>query len=196
MPWFRVDDGFHSHPKTLSTSLSARGLWVTAGSWSSAHLTNGVVRPQDLASLGGTPELAAELVSAGLWEKRRGGGWKFHQWSPRNPTREAVEKDRADAAERQRRSREAKSSRRDSRRDNSVSHRTPSRRDGRSKNDLPVPSRVSGRASPAGSAAAARPPWCGECDEATRLLGDDSPRRCPACHPMTLVAGEALTCSA
>jgi hypothetical protein len=185
MPWFRVDDGFHSHPKTLSTSLSARGLWVTAGSWSSAHLTNGVVRPQDLASLGGTPSLAAELVSAGLWDKRRGGGWVFHDWSGRNPTREAVEKDRADAAKRQRARRDRLSSQRDSRSDIAVTHTTPTRRVGRSKNDLPDPSRVNGRASPAGSSAdAAGPPWCGECDERTRLLGDDSPRRCPACHPL------------
>jgi hypothetical protein len=193
MPWFRVDDGFHSHPKTLSTSLSARGLWVTAGSWSSAHLTNGVVRPQDLAALGGTPELAAELVSAGLWEKRRGGGWKFHDWTDKNPTKEAVEKDRAAAAERQRRSREGKSSRRDSAVTNGVSHTTPTRRVGRSKNDLPDPSRVAaGRASPKGSpAVAAKPAWCGGCDEETRLVGEDMPMRCPKCHPLADQAGAA-----
>jgi hypothetical protein len=28
-----------------------------------------------------------------------------------------------------------------------------------------------------------KPPWCGHCDEATRLLGEDNPGRCPACHP-------------
>jgi hypothetical protein len=28
-----------------------------------------------------------------------------------------------------------------------------------------------------------RPPWCGECDEATRLTDEDKPRRCPDCHP-------------
>jgi hypothetical protein len=192
MPWFRVDDGFHSHPKTLSASLSARGLWVTAGSWSSAHLTNGVVRPQDLAALGGSPELAAELVSAGLWEKRRGGGWKFHQWECKNPTKEAVEKDRADAAKRQRRRRDRLLSHRDSQGDDDVSHTTPTRRVGRSKNDLPDPSRVAARASPPGSPGDAKPPWCGECDEATRLLGDDVPQRCPKCHPLADQAGVAL----
>lgn len=31
----------------------------------------------------------------------------------------------------------------------------------------------------------ARPPWCGECDERTRIAGDpDAPRRCPECHPL------------
>jgi hypothetical protein len=29
-----------------------------------------------------------------------------------------------------------------------------------------------------------RPPWCGSCDEQTRLVGDDIPRRCPDCHPL------------
>lgn len=185
MPWFRVDDGFHSHPKVLATSLAARGLWATAGSWSSHHLTDGVVPDHVLASLGGTPELAAELVAAGLWKRRR-NGWTFHDWTDKNPTKEAVEKEREAARERQRRSREAKSSRRDKPVSNGVSHSTPSRRDGTSKNDVPVPSRVAaGRASPGGSpAVAAKPPWCGECDEATRLVGDDSPRRCPACHPL------------
>ncbi len=29
-----------------------------------------------------------------------------------------------------------------------------------------------------------KPPWCGGCDEATRLTLDDNPRRCPDCHPL------------
>ena len=31
----------------------------------------------------------------------------------------------------------------------------------------------------------ARPPWCGQCDEITRMLGfyGDAPRRCPRCKP-------------
>lgn len=89
MPWFRVDDGFATHPKVLATSLAARGLWVTAGSWSSAHLTDGVVPDHVLASLGGTPELAGELVAAGLWRRVK-GAWKFHQWHPRNPLKKDV----------------------------------------------------------------------------------------------------------
>lgn len=190
MPWFRVDDGFHSHPKVLAASLAARGLWATAGSWSSDHLTDGFVADHVLASLGGSPELAAELVTAGLWKRRR-NGWQFHQWEKKNPTKEAVEKERAAAAERQRRSREAKSSHRDTAVSNGVSHTTPTRRVGRSKNDLPDPSRVTARASPPGSPGDAGKPWCGKCDEVTRLLGDDSPRRCPDCHPLVVQAGEA-----
>jgi hypothetical protein len=81
VPWFPVDDGFYSHPKVLATSLAARGLWATAGSWCSdpAHHTDGVVPAHVLASLGGTPELAAELVTAGLWRRSR-KGYVFHDW--------------------------------------------------------------------------------------------------------------------
>ena len=33
----------------------------------------------------------------------------------------------------------------------------------------------------------ARPPWCGQCDQVTRLLGfdGDAPRPCPRCKPVT-----------
>jgi len=79
MPWFPVDDSFHSHPKVLATSLAARGLWATAGSWSSDHLTDGAVPDHVFASLGGTPELADELIAAGLWRRTR-RGYAFHDW--------------------------------------------------------------------------------------------------------------------
>lgn len=107
MPWFRVDDGFHSHPKRLSVSLAAVGLWTVAGSWSSAHLTDGVVPDNVLPLLSpDAPKLAGELVAAGLW-KRRKGGYQFHDWSSRNPSKQAVENERKSNAERQKRWREA-----------------------------------------------------------------------------------------
>ena len=101
MPWFRVDDGFHSHPKRLAVPLAAVGLWTVAGSWSSAHLTDGFV-PDNLLPLlsPDAPELARELVAAGLW-KRRKGGYQFHDWAARNPSRTAVEAARKNNAKRQ-----------------------------------------------------------------------------------------------
>jgi hypothetical protein len=35
-----------------------------------------------------------------------------------------------------------------------------------------------------------RPPWCGECDQATRMFGFDSdaPRPCPRCRPSAVVS--------
>ncbi len=91
MTWFKVDDGLHSHPKALATSLEALGLWAVAGSWSSQHLTDGVV-PQHAVTLlsRGQSELADELVAAGLWKRVR-DGYRFHDWKDRNPTRAEVQ---------------------------------------------------------------------------------------------------------
>ena len=117
MPWFKVDDGLHSHPKWLGASPHARALWVTAGSWSASHLTDGHVPRHVLTSLGGKPKHATELVDLGLWAID-GDGWRFHDWDAFQPSAESVEAERANARDRQRRAREkARASRRDSRRD-------------------------------------------------------------------------------
>lgn len=87
MPWFKVDDSFHSHPKVLATSPAALGLWVVAGAWSSANLTEGFVPDHALPRLIPDSEpLARELVSVGLWRRER-GGYRFHDWIAYNPTR-------------------------------------------------------------------------------------------------------------
>src|SRR4051812_39798971 len=67
MTWFKVDDGLWGHPKWLATPAPARGLWVTAGSWSAANLTDGRIPRHVLPSLGGRPRDAATLVTVGLW---------------------------------------------------------------------------------------------------------------------------------
>lgn len=129
MTWFKVDDGLWGHPKWLATPLPARGLWVTAGSWSAANLTDGQVPRHVLPSLGGKPRDAAALVDVGLWVATD-GGWRFHEWNEpgRQPTKAAVLAEREAAAERQRRAREKaaeKKSQSESRRDTAVSHGPP-----------------------------------------------------------------------
>lgn len=97
--WFKVDDRFHSHPKASATSLAALGLWAVAGSWSGDHLTDGVVPDHVVPVLSrGASELADELVAAGLWKRIR-GGYRFHQWDERNPTKQEVEIERARKAD-------------------------------------------------------------------------------------------------
>src|SRR5690606_15608588 len=88
MPWFKVDDRFHAHPKALAASLAALGLWAAAGSWSSANCTGGEVPDHVIPLLSrGSSELADELVRAGLWRRIR-GGYRFHDWDHFNPTRD------------------------------------------------------------------------------------------------------------
>jgi hypothetical protein len=102
--WFKVDDRFHSHPKAMTASLTALGLWSVAGSWSGDHLTDGFIPDHMIPSLTrGQIELAKELCAAGLWKRSR-GGYQFHQWhedadgTPRNPTKEEVTSTRAKRA--------------------------------------------------------------------------------------------------
>jgi len=135
--WFKVDDGFYSSQKVLSIPRSQRlaavGLWTLAGNWAGKELSDGVVPAFVLDELGATPRLRQALTTARLWLDHPEGGVVFHNWVEYQPTREQVEKDRADTRERQRRHRE---NQRDSRvsnadvtRDSHVSHTAPTRPD-------------------------------------------------------------------
>lgn len=95
MSWFKVDDGFADHPKVVELQESpgwkgALALWTLAGSWSSRHLTDGHVPAAIVKRLGCTPKDARMLVSAGLWLDAE-GGYRFHDYTDCNPTRDEVE---------------------------------------------------------------------------------------------------------
>lgn len=132
MPWFKVDDGWWSHPKILQLPDAAQALWVRAGSWSMKHLTDGVIPGYALSVLRARPAAVRALVEVGLWLPL-GDGYEFHDWAKYQPTREQVEGDRKAAAERQQKARDARrESRRDSARSSgersaSPSHPIPSR---------------------------------------------------------------------
>jgi hypothetical protein len=105
LPWFRLDDSFHSHPKILAAGNEAVGLYVRCGTYAAAHLTDGKL-PRDIVLLYGSDALADKLVAAKLWRRTR-GGWQIHDYLDYNPSREAVDNERKAAAERQKRWRKA-----------------------------------------------------------------------------------------
>lgn len=105
MTWFRVDDGFWSHPKTIALPAGAVALWVRAGSYCGKHLTDGYVPETMLPMLQGTLDDVDQLVEAGLWRPVE-GGWAFHDWTTYQDTREAVERRREAWKARQRRHRD------------------------------------------------------------------------------------------
>jgi hypothetical protein len=77
--WAKVDDGWWCHPKVIGLSLPASGLWVRALSWSCAQRTDLV--PESFVNLvGGTGDIAGELVDAGLWIVDP-DGWRIHDWN-------------------------------------------------------------------------------------------------------------------
>lgn len=108
MTWFKVDDNLAFHRKVVAAGNAAMGLWVRAGSWSAAHLTDGFV-PDHMIGLLGTTAQAKRLISAGLWTEVA-GGCQFHQWNEngRQPTSANVRGRREKAAERQARWRASK----------------------------------------------------------------------------------------
>lgn len=99
MPWFRVDDTLSSHPKSRAAGLPAMGLWALAGSYAAQYLTEGFVPEWYVLSWAQGKKHAASLVSAGLWVVVD-GGWQFHQWDERQPSKEHVEAERMKTRER------------------------------------------------------------------------------------------------
>jgi hypothetical protein len=177
LPWFRLDDSFHSHPKVIAAGNEAIGLYVRCGTHAAEHLTDGAVS-QSVALSYGSRALADTLVRCGLWHRAR-GGWLIHDYLDYNPSREAVEKERKASAERQRRRREAMASRRDTAVTTTVSTSAPTRTSYGSTNG-----RARDPANAARSPSKPKPPWCGMCDQTTRLTNGDNPTRCLNCHPL------------
>lgn len=106
MPWFKVDDQLHSHPKSRSAGLAAMGLWTLCGAHAMAYKTDGFVPRWFVVSFTNGSRHANQLVKAGLWEQVENDGWQFHDWADFQPSSEEIERDRNAARERQRRSRE------------------------------------------------------------------------------------------
>lgn len=124
MPWFKVDDDFHDHPKVQALNPGSVGLWTLCGSWSADNLTDGFVPAHIAQRKGGKNwgRFVDELVAAGLWDvvpadthvsntrvtreyrSRRDmpAGYQFHDWAEYQPTRDEVKAERARAAARQR----------------------------------------------------------------------------------------------
>lgn len=189
MTWFKVDDSFYDHPKVFDAPDCAVALWTRAGCWSARNLTDGFVPASLPARLCGDPDIAVrELVNRGLW-KRAKGGYQFHDWLDRNPSRKDVEQQRAKRAEAGRKgglaSGKARSKPGSKREANASEVVEPPARPG------PPPFQRKGGPGGATLRSAQRPPlravrdWCGRCNKDTRMdVGDDDRSRpCPICHP-------------
>ena len=101
MTYFKVDDGFWSHPKFFDVSDAAITLWVKAGSYSSQHLTDGFVEHKTIRMIHCDPAAAAVLVDAGVWFEVE-GGYQFHDWHDHQRSSDSVKRERQATRERQR----------------------------------------------------------------------------------------------
>lgn len=107
MPWFKVDDQLAFNPKVLEAGNAAMGLWVRAGSWCAANLTDGQLPAHMIGTLGAQKRNARSLVESGLWVETE-SGYRFKNWSEFQPTKAEILRERAETAERVRKHREAK----------------------------------------------------------------------------------------
>jgi hypothetical protein len=118
MPWFRIDDKAHSHPKLIKAGNAALGLWLRCGAYAAQHLTDGIV-PGVVAELYGSKPQAAKLVKAGLWHEHghdcpsacpdpAPGDYVFHDFldDGRNTSRARHEAEKKKARDRQAKHRE------------------------------------------------------------------------------------------
>ena len=105
MPWFKVDDQLHSHPKPRRANLAALGLWALAGSYSMAYKLDGFVPGWYVAGHRDGRKHADTLVRVGLWEsavRDKEEGYVFHDWADYQPTSEEIEAERQASRDRQR----------------------------------------------------------------------------------------------
>ncbi|MEV6547936.1 hypothetical protein AB0M57_04410 [Streptomyces sp. NPDC051597] len=116
MPWFKIDDSAHSHPKFLRAGNAALGLWLRCGSYSAQHLLEGFVPKKVVKPFGGTPAQVRKLLEAGLWHEagheckrcsQPVDGYMIHDFfeGGRNTTRAQYEANKQGAAERAAKSR-------------------------------------------------------------------------------------------
>ena len=131
MPWFKVDDGFAFHPKAIMAGNAALGLWVRAGAWCGANLTDGALPRHMIGTFGAQRRDADKLCAVGLWVETD-DGFQFHEWSKMQPSKAEVEEERAANRKRQQEYRDRKRNGVTDSVTNSVSNSTPSR---------PVPTR-------------------------------------------------------
>jgi hypothetical protein len=103
MPWFKIDDSFHGHPKVERAGNAAVGLWVRCGSWSSQYLTDGHIPPDVARRYGRTAEVD-RLIDSEMWTVNDNGFW-MPDYLEYNPSAEQVRTERANARERQARRR-------------------------------------------------------------------------------------------
>lgn len=99
MPWFKIDDGFHGHPKVVELSLAAVGIWTLSGSWCAKYLTDGMITLRAIQRMGGDEALALELVERGLWLEVD-NNFMFKDWADYQPLKVAVEAERTAARDR------------------------------------------------------------------------------------------------
>lgn len=92
MTWARLDDNFHSHPRTLMSGIEANGLFARGLSYCAHYLTDGFI-PKEWAIQQAGKKPITRLINAGLWAEVE-EGYMVVGYLERNPSKVKVEADR------------------------------------------------------------------------------------------------------
>lgn len=95
MPWFKIDDAFHAHPKVRRAGNAAVGLWIRCATYSAQYLTDGHIAPETAREYGTTKEVE-RLIASRLWLPN-GDGFVMPDYLDYNPSAEEVNARRADS---------------------------------------------------------------------------------------------------
>lgn len=104
-----LDEGWHRWPEIMRAGTAAAGLYARCGSYIADSRTDGFIESA-VARMYGTPEWIQRLVEVGLWQVEE-HGFRDTRYFPLNKTAVEIEKAKAAAAARQRRSRATRESR-------------------------------------------------------------------------------------
>ncbi|MDP9226421.1 MAG: hypothetical protein M3P18_21800, partial [Actinomycetota bacterium] len=89
MSYLYIDDRFAQHPKVAGVSDKAFRAHVLALCYCGGHLTDGALSRAAAKTLGISPRIAQELVSANLWESNE-NGWRVHDYLDWQDSRDEV----------------------------------------------------------------------------------------------------------
>lgn len=110
MPWVKLDENFFDHPKVSAAGLHASWAFLSSVAYANRHLTNGFVPDTELESVTRycgkltekqRGEIAAKLVSVGLWERvtcNGRKGFQIHDYLEYQPSRRKVHKQKRESA--------------------------------------------------------------------------------------------------
>lgn len=96
MTWTKLDDNFHSHPKTrrIWRDPIALGLYVLALNYSTCHELDGKVPPEfaedQVPDQSDRDRAVQVLVEVGMW-KPNGDGWVIHDYAEYQPSKATLD---------------------------------------------------------------------------------------------------------
>lgn len=138
MDWFKTTASFWSHPKVADLPDKAFRVLVSSWGYAAQHGTGGRINRTALRMIGGTPKVAAQLITAGLWHPD-GDGWVIHEWDDHQASAAALEERRRRDRDRKKTQRRARGTSADTPADPSAENPPTEKRREEERREPPLP---------------------------------------------------------